>query len=357
VTDDLNNDGLRDAFERMSSQPPAAPDRAAAVHGKATQIRRRRVVVASVCSAALLATGAALAVPAFTADDDNSSRLQETNPGPGGFASPSPTPSVLAPTAKPSNAVHVPPRGARGHSDLTITVSTHDGAAEPADYPTTVVDVHITGTIHGGVVVGELQFDAFNNANTASFADASAAPCTDRKIDTTYSLPYQYREDGKYGVVARIKDCGATEFTEFTGDVSVAHASTHSNGPRQPVVNADNAATISGDSATLGVDASDDDGWISAISVDWGDGNSPSVSTFPNADNPQTCADNDGHSWPHAISNANLTSPSLAPGSYRVTATVTSTGCDGGDEQTTSQTVTVTIPPPASATPEPTPSG
>jgi hypothetical protein len=90
-------------------------------------------------------------------------------------------------------------------------------------------------------------------------------------------------------------------------------------------------------------DVTDPDGYVRRVVIDWGDGTPPTTLT-----NDAACDDGDGRHYP-VLGPFQAGYPVSAEhvfqrlGDVRVTLTYVSTGCDGTDEQTATETVDVFI--------------
>jgi hypothetical protein len=88
----------------------------------------------------------------------------------------------------------------------------------------------------------------------------------------------------------------------------------------------------------------DDDGYVSRITVDWGDG-----SPVTNFDYPLSSCKDPGSTWPQSSQAADANHGYASNGKYTVHVIVTSVGCDGKDAQTATADAAVNYPssPPA----------
>jgi hypothetical protein len=247
---------------------------------------------------------------------------------------------------------------------LQATFEAHYDAGSSSAYPATVVDVHFTGYVRDNFS-GIFSFEGvpgnppycLDYARCMSFNKQYEKTCPlgdDRpvvhRVDTTLSFRYHYRTAGRYQLaLLATDDCydviddGAPLSIQQT--VTVAHSSTRSNGFEQPVVSARNEPTVKDGRITVIPNVDDPDGYIRTVSMDWGNGAPPSVGQYPNSDEPAKCDDHHGTDWPQTqFLLVRETSPQMAAGDYRVKMTVTSSGCDGKDEQTVTKTWTVQVP-------------
>ena len=157
---------------------------------------------------------------------------------------------------------------------------------------------------------------------------------TSRRQKFTHS----YRSPGSYTITAAahiVWPCRAVDEQYVTFDatqaISVTGARTaKSNGAVVPDVSMNaGLGDEPGRDALRVVSAVDYDGYIQSLSVDWGDGSSPSVATQDMA----PCRE-DKNGWPGLNGeNANMHHHYDAAGDFTVTLTVVSVGCDGKSPQ------------------------
>lgn len=163
---------------------------------------------------------------------------------------------------------------------------------------------------------------------------------------------HAYRYAGTWTVTAVFltAPCGQDDRREYraTATVEVTPAEVPTNGPERPRlgdVGADPHRTKPGVTQAQAL-VSERDGYITEVRYAWGDGSPDTVFTFPLAE----CVDPPDH-WPSSSSPTSLNDTEWAdpehryprPGEYEMTVTAVSTGCDGGDRQEASRTVTVTV--------------
>jgi hypothetical protein len=137
-----------------------------------------------------------------------------------------------------------------------------------------------------------------------------------------------------------------------SGTVVIQPGRAPSNGPALPLSDGLDCRTPSKSSPGEQVpartiacfpDYADADGYVTTVALHWGDGSRDTVFTFslarcvdPADHWPATSVDDAGPVWGTRHRYAHT-------GTFRATATVTSTGCDGGDRQTRSASVRVTV--------------
>jgi hypothetical protein len=334
---------------------------------------RKAAVIAA--SAVVVLTGVGVAVPLLSGgkhQSPQSAGAPSPLPSPTSPLAPRPSGTPSSPTSSPSVAHHVvaerasasPTTSPLGRFALHATVAAHYDAGSSPDYPATVVDVHFTGYVRDNFS-GIFSFEGVpgNPPYCLDYATCMAfgkryqnvCPKGDEhpsvyKVDTVMSFRYHYRTAGTYRLaLLATDDCydviddGGNLRVQQT--VIVTHSSTRSNGPERPVVSARNEPSVKDGRITVLPNVDDPDGYIRTVSMDWGDGGPPSVTQYPNSDEPAKCADHHGADWPQTqFLLVNETSPTMPPGDYLVKMTVTSSGCDGKDEQAVTKTWTVQVP-------------
>jgi hypothetical protein len=203
------------------------------------------------------------------------------------------------------------------------------------------------------------------NAVTVDFGDGVAAtqPPSDRSTpdracsdaegrgDSGFALDFShpYRRAGSYPVRITTVDLAChpdvvSQGPAFTANVTQGES--HSNGPALPTVRncvLDTngfCASADGRHATAYAGSlADADGYVAAVRVDWGDGSAVANTTFPMSD----CRD-PGTRWPSSErTNASWDHTYARAGSYTITLTVFSAGCDSRDVQQSAFTEQLTV--------------
>jgi len=171
--------------------------------------------------------------------------------------------------------------------------------------------------------------------------------------DDTFDFQHAYRRPGAFTAKAHVETTNycspdpATEVRDVTVTVNVLPGPEPSNGPSQPSGFLDQTSGSGKDPAFAYTyyTAGDDDGYVSRVSLDWGDGTAPDVIDYPLTD----CHD-PGTYWPRSLTRSHDGSHQYAgPGTYTARLTVTSVGCDGKDQQTSTTEARVTYPSPPSS--------
>jgi hypothetical protein len=166
---------------------------------------------------------------------------------------------------------------------------------------------------------------------------ASSASCARLRspvsVDETRTFLHGYRNAATYSIRARVESGSCTtaesEVAEAAVTVRIRAGARPSNGPVPPAPRLDDrrgASDTPGEPRFL-VSASDDDGYVTKVSVDWGDGTTEVAGVRSLAG----CED-DSVRWPTEGLGGDLRHQH-APGRYRVTVSAVSAGCDGRDEQ------------------------
>lgn len=165
-------------------------------------------------------------------------------------------------------------------------------------------------------------------------APDSGEPSSHKVVrDRAYRLPGVYTVT----VIANSGRCKSSSTAEASGELTVGPGTVVSNGPREPKVNLYVPSEGAGDregTTYLGIGYSDGDGWVRSLSVDWGDGADPEVLEYPDCRDPVTRFPGTGNTVeiPHRYATG---------GTFDVTVTAVSTGCDGLHEQRASSSITL----------------
>lgn len=160
--------------------------------------------------------------------------------------------------------------------------------------------------------------------------------------EETQFAPYSYRLPGTYTIVVSVasKSCDRPDhFVTLLGDVLVGPGANVTNGPFRPTVVGAGQVPTSGSPHTvkLNVHVRDVDGYITSVTVKWGDG-AQETKEYPMSYciDPKTYfrPSSDAYTLEHSYG---------AGGAYDVEVVVSSSGCSGGDPQTNSKVFTVNV--------------
>jgi hypothetical protein len=123
-------------------------------------------------------------------------------------------------------------------------------------------------------------------------------------------------------------NCDDTVYLRLTLDVARGKPPRPAQGPRPPVV--DTVYLVEDAPFTIDASAHDPDGYLRWFVVDWGDGTTDQV----DSEDPSACPADAG-GWPRGeeVQLGPQRHTYVVPGSYTVSVTVYSTGCDGSEEQ------------------------
>jgi len=146
----------------------------------------------------------------------------------------------------------------------------------------------------------------------------------------------------RFAVKVASGDCySGAHYAELAGTITVLPGAANSNGPAMPegsIEQNPEGAPVNGVGMSFG--ASDRDGVVRRVTIDWGDGSPPSVIDVRPSD--YACVD-EPSAYPSAAGTYSLDHVYATDGSYTVTATILSTGCDGHNEQSARVTGVVTV--------------
>lgn len=159
--------------------------------------------------------------------------------------------------------------------------------------------------------------------------------------EATETVAHSYRLPGEYIVKVKVvsANCTSDSGVVLTGRIVVGPGVSLSNGPLPPVVvGARQLETSSGPKAvSLNVHVRDPDGFISSVTIKWGDG-ATETKQYALGD----CVDPKTY-WPGPTSDSfTLEHAYAASGAHEVEVTVESIGCGGADSQSAQKAVTVT---------------
>jgi hypothetical protein len=223
-------------------------------------------------------------------------------------------------------------------------IQTSIGAATSGPtYNPMVFTVRVTGNL-GPVKAVTLDFgDGVSTSLPVAAGSVADPTCTDAeaKSDSAFAVEFShgFRRPGTYPVrITSVDlDCHpdvAPQGPAFTANITAGEV--HSNGPALPtvrncVINTNSfCASADGRHATAFAGGlGDSDGYVLGVKVDWGDGTSPVQTGYPlrECQDPGTrwpSSDRSSASWEHTYARS---------GSFTITLTVFSSGCDGRDLQ------------------------
>ena len=167
----------------------------------------------------------------------------------------------------------------------------------------------------------------------------SEAPVT---IRTTYAAPgdYSIRIDVEaYAECPQLDQGIGSQVGHLTLPLSVTAGPVVGNGDLQPVATLTESIGWGGTDVRVEASGTDEDGWISELRIDWGDGSTPTSITRNEA-----CAPGPS-GWPMDPGDTEAATHAYpAPGEYTSTLTVTSTACDGTRAQTATSSNLVVFP-------------
>lgn len=346
---------LRRALRTFAADVATPLDLSTAAVRRARRIRRRRTAltyagaVASVVAVVTVSTLPSTSRLVGTAGDPPvpslpvSTSLLPTLPSLSSSPSPKPTKSPPptsspSPTDSPSDSPTATPHD---NKPLQVRVTTDTKHTETATF------VNFTVTAHrpaGMVVRMVVAYGDGRGYDDWSWATADYCPTSspDDQTDFTFTLEHAYRAAGTYDMtvtMTQMTSCTTSGDSSSDGvHVDVAQGAVLSNGPTVPTVGGKfiKGSTKSGDGVLTPytwtvkgkLSGWDDDGWVTKITVDWGDGSTPTGYDFGT----DGCTDTPT-AWPQSQRYQSVEHAYTKQGTYSVTYSVTSTGCDGTDAQ------------------------
>lgn len=326
--------------------------------------RRASVTAAVVAAAALVAvavtlgrddgatTVAASASPSPSTTAASPSSTTSAAPASTSTTGATPTSTTRTVLATPTTATTLPRTLKLRKEEGTITLEV---TVEPA-YPRAgeLVQFHVeaTDTDGGWIAFGFDPGDRRLVAEPGAPAAACVAPDPDAPPKerssamrrSSFDYVYRVAAERRFSVMVATGDCArAPHYAELNGTITVLPGVTTSNGPRVPEGSvSENPEGAPPSGVWMSVGASDRDGVVRRVSVDWGDGSEPSILEVPQGE--YACVD-EPTAYPSSGGTHSLEHVYETAGSYTVTATLVSTGCDGQNAQSVSVTSTAKIEP------------
>jgi hypothetical protein len=226
---------------------------------------------------------------------------------------------------------------------LTIEVDVDHGSAATADilnFTTTVTDAG-----GGELSVAENFGDTDHMSKPGSVVDCAPGPTSvPPESRKSWTAQHAYRKAGAYSVsfYAASSDCGRQmRMVLVKGLLKISPGRVLANGPLPLKVSAWQSQPYEQDpsQAYVGFAGSDGDGYVSRLTLDWGDGSPLYVIDYP----PSACESGDTY-WPGSKKSEGASHQYTASGSHSITVKAISAGCEGADATTATATVTVVAP-------------
>jgi len=201
----------------------------------------------------------------------------------------------------------------------------------------------------GSAGVLDVTFGDNGPGGGSSTSDTPCGPIPGNVFEHRIRHPYRYAGTWTVTATFRTQLCGGSAPLEYRGTatVEVTPADVPTNGPERPRLSniGENPHGATPGMTRVQASVEEPDGYLTEMRYAWGDGSPDTVFTFPL----DKCVDPPDR-WPYSGSPASLddtewTDPEHRyphPGDYEVTVTAVSTGCDGGERQEATKTVTVT---------------
>lgn len=374
----MNDDDARDALARYAATTPDLDPRAGLAERIARRERARRATVAGLACFAALVAGTGVAVlgrdrgsTAIVATDDptpapsaTESAAPTTDPVPD--ETPSPTPTPGDPTTRPSESPSPEPAPTetgtpppwKGYGDGLVVHAalTPDEGRPPGTLATLVVRAEDTDgnpevtAVEWGDGTSEGIVRAVPSCPYPPSPYPTARPAAPGESSDTFT--HAWRNPGTYTITVRVSSgtyCdplpSGWEQVERTVVVEVTSGEVRSNGPAEPDGSRLHLADFEGEPDDqpgdwlLAGTVDDRDGYVPAVTVDWGDGSAEET-----VDNEAECDDGDGRHYPRQGSIDVRAWHVFDPGTYTVTVTWHSAGCDGLAHQTGTRTFRITVP-------------
>lgn len=366
-------DDVRRALSAYAATTPDLDPRAGLPERLARRARVRNASVAGIACLAALVAGSGVAV--LSRPDGTSSVVASGDPtgDPSGeppassTGDPEPT-STPVPTTHPTPSGTVPPpseqpaapprepivREAGGPDGLRVRVTLDPGGVATADPATLAVVAEdddgqpvLTGVSWGDGTYEPIAYAAVacvsRQTNPLPLGSQTPQPREPQPGRMAQRIQHSWRHAGTFTVTVTVETTPTCdpepeeESQRVSFDVPVTPGRDVSNGGVVPhAAHAEVVAPDDGELYERQLTASlrDEDGYVSSVTVDWGDG---TVETFTND---AACDDGGGRHFPmHGWMALHTTHVYEDPGDYTVLLRVTSRGCDGGDRQTGTERV------------------
>jgi hypothetical protein len=268
-------------------------------------------------------------------------------PGPSSTSVAATLPTLTTSASSPSATVPLPvqPLHLEGSDDTLHVTADLNNVVPPAGQG---VRVRVK-------VVDRTSIDAINvffgDGSTGGMIGPPSVSCSGRPGTTTTTSPrnhesieqhlHAYRVSGRYRLHVEVFTAGClfSNHVTLTGTVTVGPGIERSNGPLLPTVTARQATSETSpdpNTVVLSVGARDSDGYLTDVTVKWGDGTEePKRYSLADCEDPETY-------YPRSSEQFTLRHAYPATGSYEVVVVVSSSGCDGKHVQAASKTVAVT---------------
>lgn len=256
----------------------------------------------------------------------------------------SPTESGAAGETPAASGSSDPSTGALGSSDNDVQldlVSINPASPAPGQVVEIVVRARASGLLHEQVVsLGDgRNISSVLGTGCSTMGDYAEPPPPPNgpseamaTLATTYAEPGDYSvriEANAYAECPQLDQGTGSQVGHLTVPLSVKDGPVVGNGDLPPSATLTESIGWGGTDVRVEANGTDEDGWISELSVDWGDGSTPTTLTRT-----EPCVPGPG-GWPmNAAYTEAITHTYPAPGEYTATLSVLSTSCDGTREQT-----------------------
>lgn len=352
----MSDDDVRRALARYADTTPALDPRTGLRERLVRRERARRAAVAGTAAVLLVVAGTGVAALARHRDRAgivaaDPTETPSATPSATATASPSPT-APESPAADPAAPIV---RTATGPDGLRVRVTFTPGSPETATAASLRVE---TWDDDGHPVVAAIRWgdgsaEPIQRVMAGCVIDppppgASPPPREKEPGETDKTYTHSWRHDGRVTVRVEVDsegDCVPDppdmEEAAVSFAVDVRPGAVTSNGPARPAADAEAGYRDGGGvyDAFLRATLTDADGHVTSATIDWGDGSAPAT-----VRNDTPCDDGNGRHYPAPADpwaewHVSEQHDYGTPGTYRITLTYVSAGCDGAHEQPASQVV------------------